>query len=99
MSDQNRAKALKAGPNSIVEDVIGPRSKARAPEPRPQVQKAERDPGRVLEACPLAHYLALDFGGKFDQCAGFQSHARGWGPRTIPEWRQAFADFMAKPVK
>lgn len=40
-------------------------------------------------------------GPKWDQMAGFKSYARKQklGPRTVPEWKKIYQDFMNKPVK
>jgi hypothetical protein len=101
-ADKKRAQAMKDGPNTIIEDV-GPQKPKRTPvievQKKEEPPAAEKSAERVLEAMPLRHFLALEFGAKYDQCAGFAVHAKRMGPRTIHEWRAEFAKFMAKPIK
>lgn len=39
-------------------------------------------------------------GYKWDQMAGFESHAKRlkMGPMTVPEWHEALKEFMQRPV-
>ena len=92
-----KAAAMKAGPNSIVED---PRE-AKLPKPvaAPASPPAPVEESRKLEPMPLKHFLALEFGSRPDQGAGFARHAKKMKPRTILEWRAAYAEFLAKPIK
>ncbi len=92
-----RAAAMKAGPNTVVEDP----KEARLPKPAPAPEKTPPavDASRKLEAMPLKHFLALEFSSRPDQAAGFARHAKRMKPRTILEWRAAYAEFLAKPIK
>lgn len=96
-----RAAELRDGPNTIVEDASAPRkvqksSPAAKASPAPLPGAEERE----LQVMPLKHFLAIEFGSKkADQGAGFAIHAKKMKPRTILDWRKAFAEFMAKPVK
>lgn len=54
---------------------------------------------RVLQKASLKQFLALEYGGRADQSAGFAHYAKAMPPRTIPEWRAAFDAFMKRPIK
>lgn len=97
--DLKRAAALKAGPNSIVEEIGSSPAKRTEVDPTPGLT----DPpviGRELQAMTLKTFIATDFGPRrADQAAGFAHHAKREGPRTIHEWRKALAAFGEKPIK
>lgn len=88
---------MKAGANTIVEDV-GAQSKQSQIVATPSPE-TEPDTTRVLEPMPLVHFIALEYGNKQDQAAGFAFHAKGMGARTIHEWREAFRQFQMKPIR
>lgn len=100
---KKRAQEMKDGPNSIVEELVAPKDiqKEMRSEKKDldSPEKKDQEP-RDLQDMSLKHFLALDFGPKkIDQAAGFAHHARKEKARTLPEWREAFAEFMAKPIK
>lgn len=60
---------------------------------------------KSLESAPIKEYLALRVfatiaGPKWDQMAGFVSHARRLklGPLTMEDWQSEFKKFQEKPV-
>ena len=60
---------------------------------------------KSLETAPIKEYLALRVfatiaGPKWDQMAGFCSHARSQklGPLTMEDWQAEFQKFQRKPV-
>jgi len=66
---------------------------------------AKLEPAKSLEATPIKEYLALRVfatlaGPKWDQMAGFVSHARRMklGPLTMEDWQAEFKKFQEKPV-
>lgn len=100
--DQKRAAAMKAGPNSIVEEVHASKPKKGAaprPEPKPTPKADPKTPERQLQPINLRTFLSLEFGRRVDQAAGFAHHARNQGPRTIHEWRAEHAAYLSRPVK
>jgi hypothetical protein len=63
---------------------------------KPAEEKPEADPNAVH-----LRVFAQVGGLKWDQLAGFKHHAKRnkLGPMTVQKWREAFAEFMGKPVK
>ncbi len=54
----------------------------------------------ILPNIPLKVFVKIA-GPKWDQMAGFISHAKtkNFKPRTVPAWRAAYQAFLQKPVK
>lgn len=66
---------------------------------------AKLEAPKSLEAAPIKEYLALRVfatiaGPKWDQMAGFVSHAKRnkLGPLTMEDWQAEFKKFQEKPV-
>lgn len=72
----------------------------KAPEEKSKATPAEEKPERKLTPVALRVFITA-CGKKPDQTAGFAAYAqsRKYGPRTMPEWNRALAEFMTRPVK
>lgn len=87
-----RDPELSADPEALeLPPVIAPVAKLESP--------------KSLEAAPIKEYLALRVfatiaGPKWDQMAGFVSHAKRnkLGPLTMEDWQAEFKKFQEKPV-
>lgn len=97
--NKKRAAAMKAGPNSTVEEIGKSAPKINFHKFK-QKEVKEDLKSRYLQPMKLTTFLSLEFGPKrFDQAAGFAHHAKAMSPRTIHEWREALELFRAKPIK
>ena len=79
----------------VVEDL---ESAPIADEPKEEASPVEA-PKVVKPSIALRVFLQI-CGKKADQTAGFSSYAKrmGMGPRPVEEWREAYQDFMNRPV-
>lgn len=85
----------------VREPVPPPAPKEEVPESVPD--KVEAPPPAVVDdGKPKVPFkvFAVSCGIKWDQMAGFKSHAKRMklGPLSILEWREALADFQKRPV-
>lgn len=92
-----RAAKMKAGPNTIVEDTSTPKKRNVIWQDVPASVKVEE--ARDLQPMNLRTFIAIEFGPRADQAAGFVHHAASLGPRTIHQWREALATFSQRPIK
>ena len=88
-------------------DVLDAVTPEDTPEPTEKMEPALPIPAPVPESPPEPSLPRIHFrvfekvaGAKWDQLAGFRSHAKSnnLGPMTIPEWREAFQAYKNKPT-
>ena len=104
---KTRASRLQGGQelNTKIEDAnaVPVKTRVEAPTakaaPTPKAAPAAQAPKRDLQPVNLQVFLTA-CGKKPDQTAGFAAYAKvqQMHPRTMPEWRDAFAAFMQRPV-
>lgn len=72
---------------------------AEPTEEAPEAEAPAAPPAPVLPKVPL-EVFATAGGARWDQLAGFVSHAKRnkLGPMSIKDWRAALVEFQNKPV-
>jgi hypothetical protein len=97
------AKRTRDEVNTRVEELEDAPKRAEKPvqkRPMPATSPEQAPEPRQLTPVALRVFLTA-CGIKPVQTAGFAAYAqaRQFGPRTMPEWRSAYDEFMRRPVK
>lgn len=98
MTTKKKPMTTLSGTDSLPETAVVDEPLALA---EPAVPVAEPVTAIAVEALPeidIATFCAIA-GIKWDQLAGFRSYAQRVGliARSVPAWREAFQNFMARP--